>query len=88
MTTLLQQLADFKERTRQLKAVKAYIDKHGSLKKHQATQRGIPGYGKVDHPGARIFELRHEEGYVIKTDRRPTVWRLISKPKKNKRTAV
>jgi hypothetical protein len=80
MTTLQQDLADFEERTRQLNAVRAHIEKHGILTKHDAVYVGIEGYGIVPHPGARSHDLRHDEGYEIETRRKPTEWRLVSKP--------
>src|SRR5271165_98817 len=78
MTTFLEDLADFQERTRQLKFVREHIEKHGRITLHECRYVGIPGYGIVPHPGARIFDLR--QGYVIKTLRNPTEWKLISKP--------
>ncbi len=79
MTTLLQDIHDFEERTRQLKFVREHLEKHGSITLYECRYGGIPGYGIVPHPGARIFDLR-QEGYVIKTLRNPTEWKLISKP--------
>jgi hypothetical protein len=48
---------------------------------HAETWRGegLPGYGIIEHPGARIFDLR-EMGYEIRTELRPSRWVLIRKP--------
>jgi hypothetical protein len=74
------ELRDFQERTKQLGAVRAHLERYGVLTKHQAVYEGIEGYGIIGHPGARIFDLR-QDGFEIKTEAAPTAWRLISKPK-------
>jgi hypothetical protein len=45
------------------------------------------GYGIIDHPSARIFDLR-EMGYEIRTVTRPTRWGLVSAPGAKQLTLV
>jgi hypothetical protein len=48
-----------------------------------AIYEGVPGYGVVTRQGARIHELRHEQGFEILTTKRDrdTVYKLIALPK-------
>lgn len=77
--TVLDEARSMIEWDKQTKAVAAHLERHGALYKHQATREGIEGYGIIEHPGARIFDLRGE-GWEIRTEVRPTKWVLISKP--------
>jgi Helix-turn-helix domain len=78
--TIIDDVRDVQRWNAQTRAVLAHLEKHGVIYKHECTQGGgLPGYGIIEHPGARIFDLR-EAGYVIKTLTKPTRWSLISKP--------
>jgi Helix-turn-helix domain len=79
--TILDEIRDVQRWNEQTKAVALCLEKYGSVYKHDCTRgEGLPGYGIIEHPGARIFDLR-EAGYEIRTDLRPTCWTLISMPK-------
>jgi hypothetical protein len=59
---------------------KAVAKKYGSIYKHDCTRgEGLPGYGIIEHPGARIFDLR-EMGWEIRTEKNSTRWVLVRKP--------
>jgi hypothetical protein len=78
--TILDEARDIQRWSDQTKSVASYLEKFGSIYKHDCTRgQGLPGYGIIEHPGARIFDLR-EMGYEIRTETRPTRWVLISKP--------
>lgn len=78
--TLIDEVRDIQRWAAQREAVARYLEKHGSLYKHDCTRgEGLPGYGIIEHPGARIFDLR-EMGYEIRTELKPTRWVLIRKP--------
>lgn len=80
MGTIVEEVRDMQRWNAQTRAVAAHLEQHGVIFKHECTRgSGLPGYGVIEHPGARIFDLR-ELGYVIRTDKRPTRWVLISKP--------
>jgi hypothetical protein len=78
--TIIDQLRDVQRWNEQTKAVASYLEKYGSIYKHDCTRgEGLPGYGIIEHPGARIFDLR-EMGWQIRTETRPTRWIMISRP--------
>jgi hypothetical protein len=80
MSTIVEEVNDVLRWNAQTRAVAAHLEKHGEIYKHECTRgSGLPGYGVIEHPGARIFDLRGQ-GYVIRTDKRPTRWVLVSKP--------
>jgi hypothetical protein len=79
--TIIDEVRDVQRWNEQMRAVAKYLVKYGSIYKHDCTRgEGLPGYGIIEHPGARIFDLR-EAGYEIRTDLRPTRWTLINTPK-------
>jgi hypothetical protein len=47
----------------------------------------LPGYGIIEHPGARIYDLR-EMGYEILTKTRPARWVLVRKPALKQMTLI
>jgi len=68
--TIIDEVRDHVRWNEQTKAVAAYLEKYGSMYKHDCTRGdGLPGHGIIEHPGARIFDLR-EMGYKIKTETR------------------
>jgi hypothetical protein len=78
--TIIDEVRDAQRWNEQMRAVAKYLEQYGSIYKHDCTRgEGLPGYGVIEHPGARICELR-AAGYEIRTDLRPTRWTLISKP--------
>jgi hypothetical protein len=78
--TLIDEARDIKRWSEQTRALAAYLEAYGSIYKHDCTRgAGLPGYGIIEHPGARIFDLR-ELGWHIRTDKNPTRWVLIPKP--------
>jgi hypothetical protein len=80
MSTITEEVRDIQRWNAQTRAVLAHLEKHGEMYKHDCTLgSGLPGYGVIEHPGARIFDLR-EQGYLIRTEKRPTRWVLVGKP--------
>lgn len=78
--TIVDEVRDVQRWAAQTRAVLAHLEKYGVIHKHECTQGGgLPGYGIIEHPGARICDLR-AAGYVIKTHKHPTQWSLIAKP--------
>jgi hypothetical protein len=78
--SIIDETRDVQRWNAQTRAVMAHLEKHGVVYKHDCTRgSGLPGYGIIEHPGARIFDLR-EAGYQIETLKVPTRWRLIAKP--------
>jgi hypothetical protein len=78
--TIVDEVRNIEEWSKQTKAVAAHLEERGAIYKHDCTRGGgIPGYGIIEHPGARIFDLR-EKSWKIRTETRPTRWVLIAKP--------
>jgi hypothetical protein len=56
--TIINEVHNVQEWDKQTRAVAAHLEKHGAIYKRECTHGGIPGYGVIEHPGARIFGLR------------------------------
>ena len=73
--TIIDQVRSIAEWSKQTRAIAA--QKYGAVYKEE--HGGVPGYGVIEHPGARIFDLR-EAGWQIRTETRPTRWVPVAKP--------
>lgn len=85
--TIVDEVREINLRARQKNAVGDHLVKHGVISKHTCVYDGLPTVGIVQHPGARIFELR-EDGWLIRTVKGSnTHWHLVSWPGQSKPTA-
>jgi hypothetical protein len=52
---------------KQARAVKRHLEAYGSITDNLALYSGVSGFGIIKRLGARIWELRHEDGMNINT---------------------
>jgi hypothetical protein len=78
--TIVDEVREINLRARQKNAVGDHLVRHGVISKHTCVYDGLDGVGIVQHPGARIFELR-ADGWLINTVKGPnTHWHLVNWP--------
>ena len=86
-------LTETRERIRlnkQARAVKRHLEMYGSITNNLALYQGIPGFGIIKRLGARIWELRHEDGLNISThtENGVTTYKLIREDKETRPTLM
>ena len=76
--TIISEAREMGRLAKQTKAVKDYLEQHGSITTHFAIYHGLPNYGPILRLGARIWDLR-DAGMNIRTteENGTTVYTLI-----------
>lgn len=76
--TIITEAREMGRLAKQAKAVKDYLEQHGSITTHMAIYQGVPGYGPILRLDARIWDLR-DAGMNIRTSEEngTTVYTLI-----------